>query len=134
MDLRPAASADANGPQLIAFFGSRDIDFQRSGSQGNAKKITDRHPFARPVTTFCTYPELGPYWKTMMRKNNSGVAEALPERRRRALRDAAVILRSWLVNETHAGEDLEGVPPDEWGKAGMLDCIQQIEKVAEEAK
>jgi hypothetical protein len=72
-------------------------------------------------------PELGPYWETMMRKNTSGAAEALREARRRALRDAADILRSWLVvNETHPGEDLEGVPPDEWAKAGMLDCIQQI--------
>jgi hypothetical protein len=71
----------------------------------------------------------------LVRENASDATKALREARRRALYDAAEILRSWLVvNERHAGEDLEGVPPDEWAKAGMLDCIQQIEKLAEEGK
>jgi hypothetical protein len=71
----------------------------------------------------------------MMRKDTSGAAGALREARRRALRDAADVLRSWLVAKaTPAGEDLEGRLPDEWANAGMLDRIEQVEKLAEEAE
>ncbi len=71
----------------------------------------------------------------MMRKDTSGAAGALRKARRRALRDAADVLRSRLVvNATPAGEDLEGGLPDEWANAGMLDRIEQIEKLAEEAE
>jgi hypothetical protein len=68
-----------------------------------------------------------------MQNNTSEVVETVHVARRRRLREAAGILRSSLVvNGTHAG-DVEGMPADEWAKAGMLDCIQENEKLAEEA-
>lgn len=68
-----------------------------------------------------------------MHNNTSEVVETVHVARRRGLREAADIPRSSLVvNETRAG-DLEGMLAGEWAKAGMLDCIQENEKLAEEA-